>query len=177
MNRKIAMRLAKAIFAVFFLFGAAFMIFLAVARNDNEARFDAARAEGARQAAPITQQAKAGTLPSPLTADEKVAAKWGCKRGRADFPACIKDALAAEAEYQAQGGDAHQQAENEAAERPEFTAANGYFNKYLTARKSGGTFHELCALLSLAHLGYVQAGSKDQADMVSQKQSDERCPH
>jgi ABC-type glycerol-3-phosphate transport system substrate-binding protein len=110
---------------------------------------------------------------SPVAHPVKSAAsQWGCK---ANDTECASMAEKAEAEYQANGGDAHVKAEEEAFSRPEALAANEYFEKFMTAKKSGATQGELCHLLQVAHLGYVEAGAADEASNTHDWQVQFRC--
>ena len=126
----------------------------------------------AQVAAPV---AVAAPVVAPVAA-MTLAQKWGQTDCKAGDDSCDKLAAEAEAEYQAQGGDAHEDAENRAVRTPEFQAATDYFLKFQTAEKSGGTRTELCALLGLAHLEYVQAGASDEADYTREKQTKYSCP-
>jgi hypothetical protein len=103
---------------------------------------------------------------------KSAASKWGCKVNDSD---CASLAEKAEAEYQAKGGDSHEKAEEEAFSKPEALAANEYFEKFMIAKKSGATQGELCHLLQVAHLGYVEAGATDEASNMHDWQVQLHC--
>ncbi len=117
----------------------------------------------------LEPQSASKPLVQPVTS---AAAKWGCKANDAK---CASLAEKAEAEYQAKGGDSHEKAEEEAFSKPEALAANEYFEKFMTAKKSGATRGELCHLLQVAHLGYVEAGATDEASNVHDWQVQLHC--
>jgi hypothetical protein len=108
----------------------------------------------------------------PMVQGKSAASKWGCKANDAE---CASLAEKAEAEYLAKGGDSHEKAEEEAFSKPEALAANEYFEKFMTAKKSGATQGELCHLLQVAHLGYVEAGATDEASNMHDWQVQLRC--
>jgi hypothetical protein len=173
--------LLKSMCAAFFVSAAIGMTLLATHRDPVSVENQSGAASAVVQAlpasttgaaaAPVVARAAVGT---PVVARTLVQ-KWGlpCK---GDDHSCDRLAAQAEAEYQAQGGDAHQDAENHAVGTPEFQAAADYFSKFLTARKSGGSRTELCALLGLAHLGYVQVGATDEVSDVFNWQNEYSCP-
>jgi hypothetical protein len=119
--------------------------------------------------------ARPATQPVPKPVIQPVssaASNWGCKANDAE---CASLAEKAEVEYQAKGGDAHEKAEEDAFSKPEAIAANEYFEKFMTAKKSGATQEELCHLLRTAHLGYVEAGATDEAGNVHDWQVQFHC--
>jgi hypothetical protein len=123
------------------------------------------------KATPPAQPVQAAAKPM-VPAIKSAASRWGC---RANDTECTVLAEKAEAEYQAKGGDAHEKAEEEALLKPEALAANQYFEKFMTAKKSGATHGELCHLLQVAHLGYVEAGATDAASNTHDWQIQLRC--
>ncbi|HTC15209.1 MAG TPA: hypothetical protein VK695_05370 [Steroidobacteraceae bacterium] len=121
---------------------------------------------------PLAQSASQATSKPVVQPVKSAASKWGCKANDAE---CASSAEKAEAEYQAKGGDSHERAEEEAFSKPEALAANEYFEKFMTAKKSGATQGELCHLLQVAHLGYVEAGATDEASNMHDWQVQLRC--
>jgi hypothetical protein len=130
---------------------------------------------------PVMQDDKPNPPPQPASQAaskpmvhpvKSAASKWGCKVNDTE---CTSLAEKAEAEYQRKGGDLHEKAEEAAFSKPEALAANEYFEKFMTAKKSGATQGELCHLLQVAHLGYVEAGATDEASNMHDWQAQLRC--